>query len=100
MSRVGTLPKDAGISDFSLPMPPVLLGRPYWLDWLLSRWYPKLIYWLIAWSVIISYSRIYIGVHYPTDLIAGWIVGTLISVPLYLTFRQVVRMRTVKKEPT
>lgn len=32
-------------------------------------------YWLILWASIISYSRMYLGVHYPTDIIGGMLVG-------------------------
>lgn len=30
---------------------------------------------LCAWAVIVSYSRIYLGVHYPLDILCGAIVG-------------------------
>lgn len=38
---------------------------------------------LLFWSFLVSYSRIYIGVHYPSDIIVGWICGALISVLTY-----------------
>lgn len=31
---------------------------------------------MIGWVLLISYSRLYLGVHYPGDLLAGWILGT------------------------
>ncbi|GGE12732.1 phosphatase PAP2 family protein [Psychroflexus salis] len=37
--------------------------------------YPKIIYWLLLWSFVITYSRIYIGVHYPGDILVGFTMG-------------------------
>ncbi len=31
--------------------------------------------WLFLWAVLVSYTRIYLGVHYPGDLIVGGTVG-------------------------
>ncbi|MBP6410315.1 MAG: phosphatase PAP2 family protein [Pseudarcicella sp.] len=31
--------------------------------------------WLFAWASLVSYSRIYVGVHYPLDVVAGIIIG-------------------------
>ena len=38
---------------------------------------------LIFIAGLISYSRIYIGVHYPLDIICGMIVGTIIGIVFY-----------------
>jgi len=34
---------------------------------------------MLFWAVIISYSRIYIGVHYPIDIIGGALLGWLLG---------------------
>jgi len=34
---------------------------------------------LTVWAVFISYSRIYVGVHYPADLICGALWGTFVA---------------------
>lgn len=38
---------------------------------------------LLFWASIVSYSRIYLGVHYPLDILGGAILGGLISVVIY-----------------
>lgn len=40
----------------------------------------KIVSLLFIWALIYSYSRIYVGVHYPGDIIAGAIVGMLSGV--------------------
>lgn len=43
----------------------------------------KLPFFLLFWAIIVSYSRIYVGVHFPTDIIVGGLVGCLIPITLY-----------------
>jgi undecaprenyl-diphosphatase len=31
--------------------------------------------WLFLWAGVISYTRIYLGVHYPADILVGALVG-------------------------
>jgi membrane-associated phospholipid phosphatase len=44
----------------------------------------------IAIILLISLSRVYVGVHFPTDVIAGWVVGIIILLA-YLTLESSVK---------
>lgn len=38
-----------------------------------------LLYAMLVWSALVSYSRIYVGVHYPADIVCGAILGSTIA---------------------
>ncbi len=44
-----------------------------------SRFHPNYSKYLYAFSFIVALSRIYVGVHFPTDAIAGVVVGLIIG---------------------
>lgn len=43
--------------------------------------------WAYLPAALIAFSRIYVGVHYPSDVLAGMIVGTLAALIVYLVVR-------------
>jgi len=44
---------------------------------LLRPYFKNLIFILLFWSAIVAYSRIYVGVHYPIDIVCGLAFGAV-----------------------
>jgi len=61
-----------------------------------KKWYTISI---ISWAAIIGYSRIYLGVHYPGDVICGSMVGALIGWSVYKLFEMTDRKLNVGSKP-
>jgi len=50
---------------------------------LLRDKYKYLPYILVIWSLLMGYSRIYVGAHYPLDVLCGFIFGGLSGFGFY-----------------
>lgn len=44
-------------------------------------------YVLLFWMLLVSYSRIYNGVHYPSDVLVGLLIGFYLSILFYFIFK-------------
>ncbi|WP_434035363.1 phosphatase PAP2 family protein [Formosa sp. 4Alg 33] len=44
---------------------------------ILKPFYKNVIFMLLFWSTVVAYSRIYVGVHYPLDIVCGMAFGAL-----------------------
>ncbi len=47
----------------------------------------KMVRWLFLWALIYSYSRIYVGVHYPLDIVFGALVGVFSAFLLFFIYQ-------------
>lgn len=42
----------------------------------------------LIWAILPGFAQIYVGVHYPLDVISGFIIGGLIGKMIFLLFKQ------------
>ncbi|MBR6508822.1 MAG: phosphatase PAP2 family protein [Paludibacteraceae bacterium] len=50
-------------------------------------------WWLLSYVVVNCYSRMYLGVHYPGDILGGLVVGTVMAFAVYGLLNLVWRVR-------
>ncbi len=46
---------------------------------------------IFIWATLISYSRIYVGKHYPADIIGGALLGLLIAYLFWFIYKTILR---------
>lgn len=46
---------------------------------------------LFLWSLLNCWTRLYMGVHYPSDIACGILFGAVVGIGVYLVFRQLYR---------
>ncbi|WP_411895348.1 phosphatase PAP2 family protein [Winogradskyella sp. A2] len=57
----------------------------------LRPYFKNLIFILLFWSFIVAYSRIYVGVHYPLDIICGMAFGALSGFMFYKLSKYLIK---------
>jgi undecaprenyl-diphosphatase len=71
LSKAGT----GGLYGFVSSHAANVFGLATFLHFVLGQQFKPLKYWLFIWAFLVSYSRIYNGVHYPGDVIVGGLIG-------------------------
>jgi undecaprenyl-diphosphatase len=74
-------------NSFTLAILSVLIFRLPWFTWA-----------ALLWALLISYSRIYLGVHYPGDVLGGALLGLLIATFSFLLYTLLLKKTTPRQK--
>ncbi len=50
--------------------------------------------WMLLWAILVSYSRIYVGVHYPGDVLFGVFLGLFVSFVFFGLLTKSIELKT------
>ncbi|UZT97847.1 phosphatase PAP2 family protein [Chryseobacterium fluminis] len=74
-------------------------SNTFFLASYLSILLKKKIYWLpyaiFVWAGVVAYSRIYLGVHFPIDILVGAFVGSLLGVVFGALAKKVINKQNI-----
>lgn len=89
-------PRPTPADTFSFPSSHATLAFAF--AYILSREEPRLSKWFYLLAILISLSRVYLGVHYPLDVIVGAALGIILAW-LSLTLENFARGKWIPKSP-
>jgi membrane-associated phospholipid phosphatase len=65
-------------------------GLSFFLSVLMYKRIPFIFVPMFIWAAAVSYAQIYVGVHYPSDILGGAVLGILIGVSLALMTKKLI----------
>jgi undecaprenyl-diphosphatase len=72
-------------------------GLAFFLIFTLGKRWKYIIAPLIVWAVIVAYAQVYVGVHYPLDVLSGALLGICIAFMLSEMYKFTIRKLEYRK---
>ena len=76
-SNTFSFPSNHATNHFALAIFLSLVFHRVW-------WLPLV---LVLWAVFVALSQVYVGLHYPLDITAGALLGSVVGYPAFLIFK-------------
>ena len=70
----------------------------FFIGFLFKKHYRLVLLFMLFWAALVSYSRIYVGVHYPGDVLVGAILGSSIGIVVFWLMKVTNRQFNLKIE--
>lgn len=67
---------------------------------LFTLFYPKKVIYFMTFASLIGFSRIYCGVHYPGDVLGGFVLGAIIAWLIYIIYFNIRKFFLRKRAPS
>ena len=75
------------------------MAAAFFIGLTLKKRFKFLLYILIVWAILMGYSRIYIGVHYPLDVLLGMFFGAILGILFYKLNIYVITKFNARDQP-
>ena len=70
-----------------------------YMGFILKPFYSKMLYVLVFWALMVAYSRIYVGVHYPGDVLTCMLLGSIIGWIFYILQQRLMKKYVAETPP-
>lgn len=74
-------------------------GMAFFIYHTLKNYFNKWVYLFFFWAATISYAQVYVGVHFPLDVICGAMLGTLLGSLVAMVFHRYFGLTLIKQRP-
>ena len=71
-------------------------GAAVFIFFTLKKYTGNWIYLFFFWAFSISYSQVYVGVHYPTDVIGGALIGSIVGYSVAFIYNKTIGLPELK----